>query len=358
MSNLLEGCRDAAMVVRLPIGVLPRNRRLLDPGSHPGYVSGTVNEILTTTSVDPRQRLAYWVDSICKVYVQLECDAASDGDFDGEIRNHHLPGLGLSVVRSRAQHVMRTPLEISQAADDWFIVSIQTQGRGIVSQDGRDALLSPGDFAIYDTTRPYVLHFDDTFEQIVLKLRGEQLRESVRDTQALTATRVSGQAGAGHLMIQMICTLRDEIDTLQPASAAAVASSVINILVAGLRSLPACSGVEPTALAAYHLARIKRRIDERLRDPSLSMASVAAELGMSVGHLHRLWKAEPTSPAHYLWNRRLEGCSRELLDPRRAKVSVAEIAFAWGFNDAAHFSRAFRERFGCSPREWRASGGA
>ena len=29
------------------------------------------------------------------------------------------------------------------------------------------------------------------------------------------------------------------------------------------------------------------------------------------------------------------------------------IAFGWGFNDAAHFSRAFRERFRRSPREWR-----
>jgi len=32
---------------------------------------------------------------------------------------------------------------------------------------------------------------------------------------------------------------------------------------------------------------------------------------------------------------------------------VGEIAYGRGFNDAAHFSRAFRERFGCSPREWR-----
>jgi AraC-like DNA-binding protein len=74
---------------------------------------------------------------------------------------------------------------------------------------------------------------------------------------------------------------------------------------------------------------------------------------MSVGHLHRLFKTEPLSPSQYLWSRRLEACSRELLDPRRAKVSVAEIAFKWGFNDAAHFSRAFRDRFNCSPREWR-----
>ena len=319
-----------------------------------------MSEILSTDSVAADQRLAYWIDMICKTYVQLECDALGNAKaecFNGEIRSHHLPGLGLSVIRSAAQHVMRTPREIALASDDYFIVSIQTSGRGVISQDGRDAVLSPGDFAIYDSTRPYVLHFDDDFEEIVLKLRRDQLRSVVRDTEKLTATAVSGRAGAGHLMINMIRTLSDEVDTLQPASAAAVASSVVSILVAGLQSLPACGGVDPSSITAYHVARFKQLVDERLRDPALSVPAIAAELGISVGHLHRLFKSDPLPPAQYVWNRRLEACGRELLDPRRGKASVAEIAFGWGFNDAAHFSRAFRGRFGCSPREWRQRGG-
>nr|WP_291557272.1 helix-turn-helix domain-containing protein [Comamonas sp. SCN 65-56] len=43
-----------------------------------------------------------------------------------------------------------------------------------------------------------------------------------------------------------------------------------------------------------------------------------------------------------------------MCDPRASARSVSEIAFAWGFNDAAHFSRAFKNRFGCSPRDMRA----
>ena len=38
---------------------------------------------------------------------------------------------------------------------------------------------------------------------------------------------------------------------------------------------------------------------------------------------------------------------------RCAARTISEIAFGWGFNDAAHFSRAFRARFGCSPRDVR-----
>jgi len=259
----------------------------------------------------------------------------------------------VSVVNSGAQSVMRTPGHIARSTDAYFLVGIQTAGRGVVRQDGRDAVLSVGDFALYDSTRPYQLLFDDAFEQIVLKLPGERLRSELRDTEALTATTVSGREGAGHLLISMIRTLREDIDALQPASALAVANGVLNILVAGLQTLPAARSPGLSQLAAFHLARIKRCIDEQLADPALSVSSLAAQLGLSASQIHRVFGSEPMTPAQYIWERRLEACSRDLREPRLAGRTVSEIAFGRGFNDAAHFSRVFRERFGCSPREWR-----
>lgn len=309
--------------------------------------------LLNTDSVPPRKRLAYWTDMICNTYVQLECDSIQCDRFAGSINSQSMPGLDLSVVASGAQKVRRTPRQIARANDDYFLVSIQTQGQGVLRQDGRDALLSPGDFALYDSTRAYELHFDGDFQQIVLKLPGEQLRSAVRDTEKLTATTVSGRAGAGHLMIGMIKTLWEDIDALEPASAVAVAGGVLNILVAGLQTLPAskCRGV--SSLTSFHLARIRSEIDSRLRNPALTVGDVARDLGISVGHIHRLFRQEATTPAQYIWSRRLEMCSRDLVDPRRAGHSISEIAFSWGFNDAAHFSRSFRNRFGVPPREWR-----
>jgi len=315
-----------------------------------------MTQLLSTDAVPRNQRLAYWTDMICNVYVQLGCDPVREGppgDFTGSIRRHTLPSLDVSVVNSGAQSVMRTPGHIARSTDAYFLVGIQTAGRGVVRQDGRDAVLSVGDFALYDSTRPYQLLFDDAFEQIVLKLPGERLRSELRDTEALTATTVSGREGAGHLLISMIRTLREDIDALQPASALAVANGVLSILVAGLQTLPAARSPGLSQLAAFHLARIKRRIDEQLADPALSVSGLAAQLGLSASQVHRVFGSEPLTPAQYIWERRLEACSRDLREPRLAGRTVSEIAFGRGFNDAAHFSRAFRERFGCSPREWR-----
>jgi AraC-like DNA-binding protein len=313
--------------------------------------------MLSTADVEPRQRVAFWTDLVCDTYVQLECDAfAGAASIDGEIVSDRLATLSLSTVTATAQQVRRTKARIADASEDYFLVSIQTQGRGVVSQDGRDALLGPGDFALYDSTRPYTLTFDGPFQQIVLMLPGPTLRTALRDTDRLTATRVCGDRGAGHLMINMIGTLAADIGTLEPESAVAVADSVAQILVAGLSALPAARRPAVSQLTAYHREQIKALVRERLHDPDFGVAEIAARLRLSPSTVHRVWGGEACSLSDSIWSQRLDSARRDLCDPALAGRSISEIAYACGFNDAAHFSRAFRARFGCAPRELRRAG--
>jgi transcriptional regulator GlxA family with amidase domain len=57
------------------------------------------------------------------------------------------------------------------------------------------------------------------------------------------------------------------------------------------------------------------------------------------------------SIADHIWTTRLDGCRGELA--RRTDRTISEIAFAWGFSSSAHFSRAFRKRFGITPSAFR-----
>lgn len=314
----------------------------------------TMPRLLSTADVADRDRLAYWTDMVCDAYVQLDCDpGAGASSIDGEIAVDRLATLELSRVTSTAQLVRRTPAKIAAASEDYFLVSIQSRGRGRVSQDGRDALLEPGDFALYDSTRPYTLAFDGDFQQYVLMLPGPTLRSALRRTEALTATTVTGQRGAGHLMIGMIRTLAADIGTLAPESAAAVADSVTQILVAGLAALPAARSEALSQSQAFHREQVRALVRERLRDPALNVGTIARQLRLSPSTLHRAWAGEPCSLSDWIWAQRLDAARRDLCDPALAAHGVSRIAFSWGFNDAAHFSRAFRARFGCAPSELR-----
>ncbi len=314
---------------------------------------------VSTRSVEPSQRLAFWTDMVCNTYVQLDCDAAAGAaTIEGDISANTLASLQLSTVTATPQRVRRTAAKIARASEDYFLVSIQTRGQGVIVQDGRVAHLAPGDFALYDSTRPYELRFDGPFQQYVLRLPGPTLRTALRDTPLLTASTVSGQRGAGHLMIGMIQTLAADIGTLAPASAAAVAESVTQILIAGLSALPAARQAPVSHLTAYHREQIKACARARLRDPALTVAGIAAQLRLSPSTLHRAWAGEACSIAEWLWAQRLDAARRDLCDPGQSARGVSEIAFSWGFNDAAHFSRAFRARFACSARQLRAGTGA
>ncbi len=55
-----------------------------------------------------------------------------------------------------------------------------------ISQDGRAATIGPGDFALYDSERPYTLHMERPFRQLVWQLprtmlldRAPALREHI-----------------------------------------------------------------------------------------------------------------------------------------------------------------------------------
>ena len=314
-----------------------------------------MGQTVSTASVEPNQRLAYWTDLVCNTFVQLDCDAgAGQHSIEGDIRADELASLRLSKVTATPQIVRRTAAKIAQASEDYFLVSIQTRGEGLIMQDDRVARLAPGDFALYDSTRPYELRFDGPFQQYVLQLPGPTLRTALQNTAALTASTVSGQRGAGHLMIGMIGTLAADIDTLAPASAHAVAESVTQILIAGLSALPAARRAPVSHLTAYHREQIKACARARLRDPALSVATLAAQLRLSPSTLHRAWSGEACSLTEWIWAQRLDAAKHDLCDPNQAARSVSEIAFSWGFNDAAHFSRAFRARFGRSARALRA----
>ena len=55
----------------------------------------------------------------------------------------------------------------------------------------------------------------------------------------------------------------------------------------------------------------------------------------------------------FIRSARLDRCRRDLLDPAFADQPISAIASRWGLPSAPHFSRLFRQAYGCSPREFR-----
>ncbi|HNV71884.1 MAG TPA: helix-turn-helix domain-containing protein [Candidatus Ozemobacteraceae bacterium] len=105
---------------------------------------------------------------------------------------------------------------------------------------------------------------------------------------------------------------------------------------------------------AEYVARVNGVVDliQKNLDKQLSLDAVAEEAGFSPFHFHRVFAGVVGEPLHaYVRRARLERAALEL--ERMPDRSITEIALDYGFSSSANFSRAFKEAFGASAREFR-----
>ena len=94
-------------------------------------------------------------------------------------------------------------------------------------------------------------------------------------------------------------------------------------------------------------------IDRHLPDPDLTPRTIAAHLGVSNRYLHRVFAAQGATMGRTILRRRLQRAAATLADGVWRDHTITDVALAWGFADAAHFSRAFRAQYGEAPSVWR-----
>ncbi|WP_137129209.1 GlxA family transcriptional regulator [Rhizobium sp. FY34] len=99
------------------------------------------------------------------------------------------------------------------------------------------------------------------------------------------------------------------------------------------------------------LITILETMETTIEQP-LDRRAMARLVGMSPRHLDRLFAAKLGISFHDSYHRiRLEH-ARRLLE--QSPLSLSELAFATGFSSASHFSRAFKDHFGLTPKSARA----
>jgi AraC-like DNA-binding protein len=307
--------------------------------------------VLTTADVAERRRFQFWQDAVCDTFVELDCQARAAAPFFGEITTADCDNLHFSTVRSDGQIVRRTHNRIRRAREEVMLVSLQIRGVGFVAQDGREARLHPGDFACYDSTRPYTLNFDASFEQLVLHMPREAMVRRIGRTEVWTARRIEGTSPVGSLVLPFVQRTASIVADVAPPTASQLSETCLSLVTAALGDRLDEIGVGGTPARTALIFRAKATIDSNLHDHALNTEKVAQLIGISPRYLQDLFHADGTTVSDWIWKRRLEKSRRDLADPLRACDSIAQIALACGFTDFAHFSRRYREAFGASPRE-------
>lgn len=310
-----------------------------------------------TREVEPAERLAAWRDLVNRVFLPLAVTPLGaegrSGDFDGSVTGSDWGGLRVWRVKASPMAAVRAARHIASSGCDDYLLALHVSGTAHATQDGRQITLGPGDFALFDSTRPYSVAFlgAGTFEHLIYQVPRASL-DARRQIGNATAVRVPAASSAGQLVSPYLRTLARPAQPPGSAPAQAFVDAGLDLAVSALRAAAGFDGpLDPRRRSLA--AELKRYTLAHLGDPGLSPETVARASYTSVRQLHRLFAREGVTFGAFVRAERLRRCRDDLTDPRLSDHAVSEIAARWGFRSAEHFSRAFHARYGITPSGFR-----
>ena len=300
-----------------------------------------------------KRRLESWAEILAETHLSFDvCQTArTPVDFQGAVMRRRIGDLMLvdcaasPFLGSRGQAMI--PLS---AAGNENILGFQFVCRGVelVRESSREVALAPGDVVLWDGLQPTEVEIVEPFyKRTLIFPRDEVLALCPRlaDVKALPALNGNGSA---RLLVRYMNALALELPQLDTGARIAAASAALELLRATIEpSLPTDRAAGRAALRAD----VRHYVRTHLQDPALGPVSIAQRYSISVRALHALFEDADASVAALVRGERLARCLEDLR--RTNGGSVTEIAFRWGFCDAAHFSRVFKRRYGATPSEIR-----
>jgi AraC family transcriptional activator of tynA and feaB len=234
-----------------------------------------------------------------------------------------------------------------------IFIAIPLEGICLYREGGSEAQLTPGSICLCRARRAAQVEWPGRFRTAVIAVCENRLSEICPQWARLAVMPLARSDGALAIFIDTVKSLLSHTPAFSSPAADHLADPLLGLLGAALNELANEEGTAESRLEAYHKSKIHQFIRAELSNPELDIPLIAQAVGLSARYVHRLFADEPLHLMQYVWAQRLDNCYRELTQGGSERRPISNIAFAWGFNDPAHFSRAFRKRFGQSPSDVR-----
>lgn len=276
-----------------------------------------------------------------------------DSEFEGRVSRREVGDLSVNVmsVRARAHAIERTELQVRSNPESFLLAAVQLSGSSRLTTGRTVATLRPGDHVVWGWHAASQWLFVGDFSLFVVRLPRVLLDFAIGDADAPLGEVLSSRTGAGPLLMSLVQGISTDLDVLEGRGGTRVARSLVELFGASMldRSAPARPGLDDAFIRATAV------MEDCIGDSKLTVGDIARRLFLSPRQVQAAFTRRGTTVTAWLRTRRLAGARASLMDPQEA-ASVARIAQRWGFANASHFSRAFRQTYGCTPSRMRAGG--
>lgn len=253
-------------------------------------------------------------------------------------------------------HIDSPPLQLAWSpgnladSEQRFSVLVQLGGATTARQHHRSCCIHPDDICFLDQNAPFELEVNVASSQLmILQMPRSALLNRNPWLKQRTAEALDPRDPGTRLLRGMLLNLMALTPLLDSEQQTSALTAIQHLLAA-----PRLAARPNLPDASWRVRMALSYIESSLDDPALTAEVVAQQQSVSRRRLDDLLSASiGMSVTRRIWVRRLEQARTDLADPRHALRTVTQIAFGAGFADAAHFTKAFKHRYGCTPSQWR-----
>lgn len=298
------------------------------------------------------QNIGSWSDALVETYGAVDVEPVANSAFSASLERRDFDRLKTVSLHGTPQMFSRTrPLINSDPADE-MILSMVATGSGMVVQDGRTALLGPGEFTLLESARPYSMVMHEPTRLIDLMWPRELIALNEAESHEVTARTFGADAPMGRLLSPMLMELYRVDGGLSRSGAVRLSKSIADLLVTAALELTQPN--LPELVSRHRYDEIVRFIEHNLDDPTLSVESIAEEFYFSPRTVHRVFARHGTTVAAVVRDMRLDACRQMMLSTKFRNRSISFISSQFGYSSLQVFSRAFAARYGSPPKVYRA----
>jgi AraC-like DNA-binding protein len=301
------------------------------------------------------QAFSRFREAVCSAFMPWTPELLGS-DFHGRVQSVALENGAVGRVHTSSIVARKTARDIANSSVECLHGNYVLSGELQVEQAGERTVAKRGELVLYHSHLPTVLTEkpDCGCDNLAFIIPTARLRTG-DGFDAREATRMGPARRPIEPLIACLDMLTRELSSSSPAGQLSAL-------------LDACACLLPISLDDGHeagrraqprgrhglLGDVMGYIDQNIADPDLRPRQAAERFGISERYVHKLFIRSGTTFGGYVTAERLERIRSELIAMSAGRPPISELAFRWGFADISTFNRAFKRRFGRTPKDYRA----
>lgn len=282
--------------------------------------------------------------------LDISTDHASP--FNADVRLDEFSHCKFAEVQASAHTATMSRHGCNRLTQRYIKVIWQQQGHAHLEQQGRELNLQAGDWTVYEASLPYEIAMteDTAFTVFLCESNGQDGLLSLTQRAAGRKMRIEGGAAVA---LSTLRAMRGEGGQLPLQSRGIVVDFVTSLLSREMQLSDGDAAAARRRAQEVVLREAQEYLKRHLGETELSPDSIANALRVSRRTLYHAFELAGETPQALIQRIRLERCRDVLAQTNASATSITQLALEFGFADPAYFSRAFRQRFGCAPSQYR-----